>query len=108
LRKIGYVNVQVVDNGLEAVEAWKRNKYPVILMDCQMPEMNGFEATRKIRDLEKELRLRPARIIALTASAMEDDRGRCLEAGMNDYLSKPVNELDLRAALEKSIEKIAV
>ena len=103
LQKLGY-NVDVVGNGLEAVEAWKRNKYSVILMDCQMPEMDGYEATRKIRELEAEQNLPHARIIALTASVMREDRDLCLTAGMDDYISKPVNTGELKSALEKAAQ----
>jgi CheY-like chemotaxis protein len=100
LQKLGY-NVDIAGNGLEAVEAWKRDKYGVILMDCQMPEMDGFEATRKIRELEAEQNLPHTRIIAMTASVMKEDRDLCLAAGMDDYISKPVNTDELKNALEK-------
>jgi signal transduction histidine kinase len=101
LQKLGY-NADVAGNGLEAVEAWKRNKYSVILMDCQMPEMDGYEATRKIRQLEAEQNLPHAQIIALTASVMREDRDLCLAAGMDDYISKPVDTDELKIALEKA------
>jgi two-component system sensor histidine kinase/response regulator len=100
LQKFG-CNVDVVGNGLDAVDAWKRDKYSVILMDCQMPEMDGFEATRKIRELEGEQNLPHTRIIAMTASVMKEDRDLCLAAGMDDYISKPVNTDELKNALEK-------
>jgi signal transduction histidine kinase len=103
LQKLGY-NVDVVGNGLEAVEAWKRDKYSVILMDCQMPEMDGFEATRKIRELEAEQNLPHARIIAMTASVMKEDRELCLAAGMDDFISKPVDTGELKSALEKAAQ----
>ncbi len=101
LQKLG-CPVDVVGNGLEAVEAWKRNKYGVILMDCQMPEMDGFAATRKIRELEAEQNLPPTRIIALTASVMKEDHELCLAAGMDDFISKPVDTDELKRALEKA------
>jgi len=103
LQKLGY-QVDVAGNGLEAVAAWRRNKYSVILMDCQMPEMDGYEATRKIRELEAEQNLPPARIIALTASVMKEDRDFCLAAGMDDFISKPVDTGELKIALEKAIQ----
>jgi CheY-like chemotaxis protein len=84
------------------VEAWRLNKYDIILMDCHMPEMDGFEATRKIRELETEQNLKPTRIIAMTASTMPEDRKLCMAAGMNDYTTKPVDPKALRAALTKS------
>ncbi len=101
LQKLGY-QADVAGNGLEAVEAWRRNKYSVILMDCQMPEMDGYEATRKIRQLEAEQNLPPVRIIALTASVMKEDRDICLAAGMDDFISKPVDTGELKIALEKA------
>jgi CheY-like chemotaxis protein len=103
LQKLGY-NVDVAGNGLEAVEAWKRNKYSVILMDCQMPEMDGYEATRKIRQLEAEQNSPHAQIIAMTASVMREDRDLCLAAGMDDYISKPVDTGELKSALEKAAQ----
>jgi signal transduction histidine kinase/ActR/RegA family two-component response regulator len=105
LKKMGCA-VELVSNGLEVVEAWQRNRQPVILMDCQMPEMDGYDATKKIRALEKELHLPHTHIIALTASAMQGDREFCLASGMDFYLSKPVEEAALRAVLEMAASKI--
>ncbi|NRA40115.1 MAG: response regulator [Planctomycetes bacterium] len=76
-------------NGIEAVDLFKSGKYDVILMDCQMPEMDGYEATRKIREIELEEKREHIHIIALTANAMSGDRERCLGAGMDEFLSKP-------------------
>lgn len=102
LRKLG-CKVEIVADGAEAVEAWRRNKHGIIFMDCQMPQMDGYQATRKIRELEKGQRRPPVQIIALTASAFDDDRELCLAIGMNDFISKPVDESKLRAALEKAL-----
>jgi two-component system, sensor histidine kinase and response regulator len=88
LQKAGY-SVDVAENGLQAVEKAKQNNYCLILMDVQMPEMDGYETTRSIRKLQKENGAVP--IIAMTAGAMKGDRELCLEAGMNDYISKPLN-----------------
>jgi CheY-like chemotaxis protein len=100
LMKLGCA-VDIAKNGLEAVEAWQKGKYQAILMDCEMPELDGYEAARKIRELETSQKLSPVRIIAMTAHAMQDDRDRCLAAGMNDYIAKPVDVKALKAALEK-------
>jgi PAS domain S-box-containing protein len=101
LEKLGH-RADVAGNGREAVAAWEQFGYDVILMDCQMPEMDGFEAAREIR---RRAAARPAGehpavwIIALTANAFAGDRARCLAAGMDGYLSKPVRPEELRAVL---------
>ena len=100
LKKLGCV-VDIAKNGLEAVEAWQKGKYQAILMDCEMPELDGYEAARKIRELEAAQKLSPVRIIAMTAHAMQGDRDRCLAAGMNDYVAKPVDVKALKEVLEK-------
>lgn len=86
-------------NGLVAIEMMEEKKYDVVFMDIQMPEMNGIEATREIRSRN----LRQPYIIAMTAGIMEKDRSDSLEAGMNDYITKPVNLADLRLLLERFI-----
>jgi PAS domain S-box-containing protein len=100
LRKLGY-RADLASDGREAVEAVERQPYDVILMDVQMPEMDGLEATRVIRERWPEGERRP-RIIAMTAGATEDDRRATLEAGMDDFVSKPIRQEELAAALGRS------
>jgi signal transduction histidine kinase/ligand-binding sensor domain-containing protein/DNA-binding response OmpR family regulator len=98
LEKLGFA-VDVVENGIDAVEAASRGEYDLVFMDCQMPELDGFEATRRIRELDEAASSVP--IIAMTASAMMGDRERCLAAGMNDYLSKPFRKDELAAVIDE-------
>jgi two-component system sensor histidine kinase/response regulator len=98
LEKMG-CRVDVAANGIEAVQMSSQVPYAMILMDCLMPEMDGFEATRTIREREAGGKRIP--IVALTANAMAGDRERCLEAGMDDYLSKPFRADDLRAVFSR-------
>jgi PAS domain S-box-containing protein len=100
LRRLGWT-ADVADNGLTAVELCKANDYAVILMDCQMPEMDGYAATRRIRDWEASQGRANVPIVALTAHAMTGDKELCLAAGMNDYLAKPLGFEELREALER-------
>jgi len=105
IQKAGH-EVAVANNGREAVDAWQRDRYDVVLMDVQMPEMDGLEATRTIRALEQERGSEQAiPIIAMTANAMKGDRERCLEAGMNGYVSKPVKRETLFAEIARVLEK---
>ena len=97
LKKMG-LHADAVANGLEAVKALETLPYDLVLMDVQMPEMNGLEATRRIRDPRSGVRNHAIPIIAMTANAMQGDRTRCLEVGMNDYVSKPIN---VKALAEK-------
>ena len=86
-------------NGREAISAWQANHYDLVLMDCQMPEMDGFTATMEIRRQEGPGRHTP--IVALTANALEEERQKCFEAGMDDHLAKPFRRSDLKQMLEK-------
>ncbi len=104
LRKLGY-RADTVANGLAALEAIRSTRYDVILMDCQMPEMDGYETARSIRRREQNADQGfsgpPIHIIAITANAMKGDREKCLAAGMDDYVTKPIRLQDLRAVLER-------
>jgi PAS domain S-box-containing protein len=100
LRKLG-CRTDVVANGRDAVKALKNSSYDLLLMDCQMPVMDGFEATRIIREKEAEMKSKAMPIIALTASAMQADRERCLQAGMSDFIAKPVQPKELAEMLAR-------
>lgn len=100
LKKLG-CRADVVANGKEALEALRSIPYDLVLMDCHMPEMDGFEATRRIRDPQSGVLNPRIPVIAMTALAMEGDRERCLEAGMNDYIPKPVRFQLVAEALDK-------
>jgi signal transduction histidine kinase/PleD family two-component response regulator len=105
LRNLGF-EANAVANGLEVLDALEQISYDIIFMDCQMPEMDGYEATRAIRKREQSLERpcpwkSPVYIIALTANAMQGDSEKCLAAGMNDYLSKPVRPSKIQVALER-------
>jgi signal transduction histidine kinase/CheY-like chemotaxis protein len=100
LNKLGCL-VEVVGNGREAVAAMTPGRFDLVLMDCQMPEMDGYEATRALRTLQAESGGARIPIIALTANALEGDRDRCLEAGMDDYLAKPYKPEHLKNLLDK-------
>ncbi len=99
LERLGY-RADVAGNGVEAVEACQRIAYDLVLMDCQMPELDGFGATKRIRDAARGSETDSPWIVALTANAMSGDRERCLQAGMDGYLAKPVSTGDLYTALQ--------
>jgi PAS domain S-box-containing protein len=102
LKKLGY-HVDVVTNGKEVLEAIANRDYNLVFMDCQMPEMDGFEATRKLR--QKEIKGTRLPVIAMTAKALQGDREKCIEAGMDDYLSKPVEPAKIDSMLQFWLNK---
>ncbi len=103
LKKLGH-KVDVANNGLEALEKLAKNDYDIVFMDVQMPEMDGMTATARIRDDEKESG-KHIPIVAMTAHAMQGDREKCLDGGMDEYVSKPIRRKDLKAVIEKVGER---
>ncbi len=98
LRKAGCL-VDTAGNGQDAIQQIRKSSYDIVLMDCQMPVMDGFEAAAKIRAMHSDVSQIP--IIAITAHAMKDDRQKGIDGGMNDYISKPVSRQDLIALINK-------
>jgi CheY-like chemotaxis protein/HPt (histidine-containing phosphotransfer) domain-containing protein len=108
LKKLGY-HADAVANGCEVLKALEQIRYDIILMDCQMPEMDGYEVSRRIRESENQPGQPPEfspYIIALTANVLHGDREKCLGAGMNDYLTKPLYLADLDAVLQRALLKV--
>jgi len=103
LERIG-CRVDVAVNGVKALEALDSTRYDLVLMDCQMPELDGFEATRLLREREGDGHRTP--VVAMTANAMSGDRERCLEAGMDGYLTKPVRPDELTAAISQWLPRV--
>ena len=104
LLELAGLDVVVAGDGMAAVEAVSQAKFDLVLMDCQMPKMDGFVATQTIRNLEKASGNRRMPIVALTANALEGDRERCVAAGMDDYLCKPFTDADLREVLARWLQ----
>ncbi len=105
LEKVG-LSYEVVNNGEEAVKRLTQDHdFDLVLMDCQMPIMDGYEATRKLREYEEDKPFGRLPVIAMTANAMEGDRDKCLDAGMDDYVAKPVKQDALRETLAKYLQK---
>ena len=102
LRKYNY-SVTSVENGREALDVFKTNSFDLILMDIMLPEMDGFEVTRQIRKIEQESGRSEIPIIALTANALDNDKNKCFQAGMNEYLSKPFTSEELLAVIRKFV-----
>ena len=103
LQRIG-LHADAVANGLEALEALTRVDYDLVLMDCQMPEMDGYEASRAIRDRNSDVRNHDIPIVAMTANAMKGDREECLAAGMDDYVAKPVDVDSLAEVMARHLQ----
>lgn len=107
LEKLG-IHVTQAWNGLEAIEHLRQHHFDVVLMDCQMPEMDGFEATRTIRRANSTVLDSTVPIIAMTANALSGDRQECLGAGMNDYIAKPIDSKRLLAVLETNCPRLKI
>ena len=103
LEKIGLESV-LAENGIEALDHLGKEEFDAILMDCQMPEMDGFEATGVWREKEQTSSKRRLPIIAMTANVMAGDREKCLASGMDDYLGKPVRQAELGKVLQRWIK----
>lgn len=113
LKQLG-LSADAAENGLEAVRRLESHAYDILVLDCQMPFMDGYEVARTIRKREQVAAqfdgraVRPLHIIAMTANALEGDREKCLNAGMDDYLSKPAKTGDLRSALQRGVERLGL
>ena len=99
LRKLGFTHIDLAENGAEALLKYRQQSYDIIFMDCQMPELDGYQATEKIRDIESGTPLHVP-IVAMTANAMMGDREKCLKAGMDDYISKPLKVDHLKVIIQ--------
>ena len=105
LKRFGFV-LDFAENGQEALNKFINVKYDMILMDCMMPIMDGFQATKKIREIEKERNTEhPILIVALTANAGDEDKKRCIEGGMTDFVSKPIKREAIEELLKRWFKK---
>ena len=103
LKQMG-VSCEIAENGKDALKMYKKAGYDLILMDMQMPELDGIQATIKIRQYEKEKGIvKPAYIVAVTANAYSEDKRNCIDAGMNDFISKPFNEVELKNIIKNAV-----
>jgi CheY-like chemotaxis protein len=100
LRRMG-CDVEIVTDGRQALEKLERASFDLVLMDCHMPHMNGYDATREIRRREADDGGKHTTIVALTASVLPEERARCIEVGMDDYVAKPFSSRDLQRVLER-------
>jgi CheY-like chemotaxis protein len=107
LEETGF-DILIAENGMQATRLFASHRFDVILMDCHMPIMDGFEATQTIRELEQRNQLSRIPIIAVTAHAMQHEQDRCFVCGMDDYLSKPFSRADLLGKLRKWCNQPAV
>ncbi|KAB2953418.1 PAS domain S-box protein [Heliorestis acidaminivorans] len=108
LEELGLLNITIVSNGVEALKLLKKEDFSLILMDCEMPELDGFETTKLIRKIEESEGRKKIPIIAMTAYALQGDKQRCLEVGMDDYMSKPLRSELLYCTLQQWIPQLAI
>lgn len=101
------VDVDIADNGKRAIECWEKQRYDLIFMDCQMPVLDGYQASQRLRELENDVSYRTP-IVALTANVTSEDRAACFASGMDDYVAKPVRKNDLKVALLKHLANLNV
>ena len=104
LQTLGF-EVTIAENGAVALDAYARGRFDIVLMDCQMPVLDGYAATRHIRELEARTAARRTPVIAITANTLAGDREKCLAAGMDDYLGKPYSVRELRPMLARWVRK---
>jgi CheY-like chemotaxis protein/HPt (histidine-containing phosphotransfer) domain-containing protein len=105
LKAMGHT-IETASNGAEALQILARKTFDCVIMDCQMPIMDGYSATRQIRAVDSSVLDHDIHIIAMTANAMDGDREKCLRSGMNDYVPKPIDEIDLQRALRHCEERL--
>ncbi len=104
LKRFGF-EIDLAENGQEALNKFIHLRYDIIFMDCSMPGMDGFEATKKIREIEKEKDSNPTPIFALTANASDEDKKKCLESGMNDFVSKPIKREAIEGLMDRWMKR---
>ena len=100
LSNLGYA-CDLAENGKKGIEMWHEHDYRLILTDCHMPEMDGYEMSKQLRNIEKKLGKTPIPVIAVTGAAMKGDDDKCYQSGMNDFVSKPVKLDNLKTVMEK-------
>ncbi len=105
LEKHGYTNIDIVEDGESVIESYNTEKYDVIIMDCQMPILSGYEAAQRIRKIEEGKNSKHIAIIALTANAMKGDKDKCISSGMDDYITKPINPEALEQIISRVLSK---
>ena len=104
MQKLGFSKVATAYNGREGFEMFQKEHFDIVIMDCQMPEMDGYDATQAIRSFEKEYKRAPTPVIAITADAIKGAKDKCLSVGMDDYLTKPIEQVKLEKVLGQYLD----